>query len=313
MKLKNKIFVFTLCMFVCGIVGVYAATYFPSNDVTYDNKESGLSSTDVQGAIDELYGKAQQCSSNSNDKVEEVGGITTSGGNGLYKDPYELGRYFYKGTNPNNYITFNGENAGWRIMSIESDGTIKIMKIASIGNRAYDSSSNDWRSADLKTYLNETYYNSLNSTAKNQIVSHNFSVGAGYWDYQDNREHTSDLTDQVNAENEQLVNQKVGLATASEYLRSHSDTSNCRTMALVNKNYKTCKNTTWMFNNASWWTMTASTSYSFDVICVLAHGAISGMDNRGNNSYAVRPVLYLSSKVKIIDGSGTSQDPYIIE
>ena len=36
-------------------VSVIAATYFPSNDVTYDNKESGLKSTNVQGAIDELY------------------------------------------------------------------------------------------------------------------------------------------------------------------------------------------------------------------------------------------------------------------
>ena len=41
---------------IFGTAGVYAATYFPSDDVTYDNSESGLSSTDVQGAIDELYG-----------------------------------------------------------------------------------------------------------------------------------------------------------------------------------------------------------------------------------------------------------------
>ena len=41
---------------LCGTISVIAATYFPSTDVTYDNTESGLSSTDVQGAIDELYG-----------------------------------------------------------------------------------------------------------------------------------------------------------------------------------------------------------------------------------------------------------------
>lgn len=74
-----------------------------------------------KGAIDELYGKAQQCSSNLNDRVENMGGITTSGGDGLYKDVYESGRYIYKGVNPNNYITFNGEEAGWRIISLESD------------------------------------------------------------------------------------------------------------------------------------------------------------------------------------------------
>ena len=155
--LKSRIFLCILVTLVFGIVGVSAATYFPSEDVTYDNNDSGLSSTDVQGAIDELYGKAQQCSSNSDDRVEDMGG-TVSSGDGLYADSYEEGRYFYKGKNPNNYITFNGENAGWRIVSLESDGTIKIMKIASIGNRVYSSSSNVWETSDLSKYLNGTYY-----------------------------------------------------------------------------------------------------------------------------------------------------------
>ena len=129
--LKSKIFVFALIALFFGTVGVYAATYFPSVDVTYDNKESGLVSTDVQGAIDELYGKAQQCSNGKiNDVVENIKIVTS--GDGLYKDPYE-DRYIYKGKNPNNYITFNGENAGWRIISFEPDGTTKIMKINSIG------------------------------------------------------------------------------------------------------------------------------------------------------------------------------------
>lgn len=53
--LKSRIFFCILVTLVFGIVGVSAATYFPSEDVTYDNNDSGLSSTDVQGAIDELY------------------------------------------------------------------------------------------------------------------------------------------------------------------------------------------------------------------------------------------------------------------
>ena len=49
-----------------------------------------------------------------------VGGITlplaSDGADGLYQDEYESGRYFYKGANPNNYITFNNET--WRILSV---------------------------------------------------------------------------------------------------------------------------------------------------------------------------------------------------
>ena len=47
--LKKYLIGFILGFVSVGIVAVYAATYFPSNDVTYDNTESGLSSTNVQG------------------------------------------------------------------------------------------------------------------------------------------------------------------------------------------------------------------------------------------------------------------------
>jgi len=61
-----------------------------------------------------------------------------SSGDGLYKDTLEEGRCIYRGSNPNNYITFNGEEASWRIVSIESDGTMKIMKMGSLGNMRFD-------------------------------------------------------------------------------------------------------------------------------------------------------------------------------
>ena len=44
---KSRVFLCILMALIVGIAGVSAATYFPSGDVTYDNKESGLSSTDV--------------------------------------------------------------------------------------------------------------------------------------------------------------------------------------------------------------------------------------------------------------------------
>lgn len=52
---KSRVFWCLVTALVVGTISVSAATYFPSNDVTYDNKTSGLKSTDVQGAIDELY------------------------------------------------------------------------------------------------------------------------------------------------------------------------------------------------------------------------------------------------------------------
>ena len=52
---NNKIFMFIFGGVLFSAVSVYAVSYFPSNQVTYDNSSSKLSSTNVQGAIDELY------------------------------------------------------------------------------------------------------------------------------------------------------------------------------------------------------------------------------------------------------------------
>jgi len=57
-------------------------------------------------------------------------------GDGLYADSTKEGRYIYKGSNPNNYVKFNNEL--WRIISIENDGKIKIIKDESIGNMVLD-------------------------------------------------------------------------------------------------------------------------------------------------------------------------------
>ena len=146
---RKNLISFLIGLILFGSLGAYAIVTFNSKDVSYENKSSGLASKNVQGAIDELY---TECTA---EKVD-VGGkevITTTSGDGLYKDTYEEGRYIYKGANVNNYITFNNEV--WRIVSIEPDKTIKIMRDASIGDRAWDSSnSNNWkRPADLNTYL----------------------------------------------------------------------------------------------------------------------------------------------------------------
>ena len=169
--LKNRIFIFILDGLILGSAGVLAATYFPSSDVTYDNSSSGLSSTDVQGAIDELYNEFSSASGFTVNMLGKKVGLSLSCSlngecpNGLYQDYDNKDRYIFRGENPNNYITFNEEKAGWRIISIEPDGTIKIIRNYSIGNRQWDDSSNVWETFDLSNYLNGTYYNGLTNAA----------------------------------------------------------------------------------------------------------------------------------------------------
>lgn len=58
-KIKNFSKKYLIGFVISGIlsvsISVYAVVTFPSNDVTYDNSSSGLKSTNVKEAIDELY------------------------------------------------------------------------------------------------------------------------------------------------------------------------------------------------------------------------------------------------------------------
>ena len=316
--LKNRIFICILTAIIFGTIGASAATYFPSKDVTYDNTESGLKSTDVQGAIDELYNNCFPPESPTvGDIILDKVPIVTNG-DGLYKDEYEEGRYFYKGANTNNYITFNGETAGWRIMSIESDGTIKITKINTNFLARFNEFqfTNDWKDATINIYLNgNVLYDELNSTARNQIVYHDWNIG------QVSNENDN-LQNQISNENSSKWNGKIALPTVSEYLRTNSNTS-CNTFYKYSNNYDVCKNSTWLFyknfkNYSGMWTLSPSPGYlssgGLAVYLVYYDGRIIRKDIDENSSLDYTyPTLYLSSSVKIKGGTGTESNPYTIE
>ena len=289
---KTNIIGFVIGIIVCGFV-VYAAVTFPSKDVTYENGTSGLESTNVQGAIDELYAECTKEPTTGEQIIENAQ---------LEKDPYEC-RYFFTGTNPNNYITFNNENAEWRIMSVGCDGTIKIMKNNSIGEMAFDSyGSSDWsKPVTLNTYLNGDYFKSLSSEAQSQIVDSNFGIGIII---QDN----NDLAEQVSDENDTIWTGKIAIPTISEYLRTNSNKNDCTTIKLNSNNRDTCKTTNWMYLNSKWWTLSHSGNINY-------YGNQNGYFNYGSGFgvTGIRPTLSLTSDIKITGGDGSQNNPYTIE
>ena len=106
----------------------------------------------------------------------------------------------YVGANPCNYVTFNGETAGWRIVGIMNnvdDGTgnketrIKLIRHDALGNYSWDSSSsnvnygngvNDWTQADLKNELNGDYLNTSLNANTNWYNGQN-NAQTGVFDY----------------------------------------------------------------------------------------------------------------------------------
>ena len=261
-------------------------------------------------------------------------------GDGLYIDTYEEGRYVYKGANPNNYISFNNEL--WRIISKESDGTYKIIRnevledsriwsdetscpitynsvrknnnTTIVDNIVYLAPDpmymgcNKWEMpTELNTYLNDEYYNELNVEAQEQIVNHIWNIGAVIWE-------NTDLVSQVNNEQNIQWSGNVGLITSSDFIKANSNISQCGNFYLQYNNYEVCPTTNWMPNNDDWWTITARTDSSNIVYVVNQYGCV--FYSYSANIYEdtkVRPVVYLSSDIKIVSGTGTETDAYQIE
>ena len=234
-----------------------------------------------------------------------VGGITlplaSDGADGLYQDEYESGRYFYKGANPNNYITFNNET--WRILSVEADGRIKIVRNELLPDRAFDSGvSNAWETSEIKTYLNGEYLESI-TTNKDKIVPSTWSIGGVTYG-------NNDLAGQIADENgTQSQTASVGLITASEYLRGNTNKEQCGSFSLNNDNYNTCKTTNWLVKGTDYWTISPYASDSFSVFVVRTYGYLDSYTAR--NAIAVLPAITLSSDISL-SGSGEALDPFVI-
>ena len=239
---------------------------------------------------------------------EDLKDLAVTEGDGLYVDEYEDGKYTYKGANPNNYITFNNET--WRIISVDSNGLIKIMRNKST-NRKFDSGdSNAWETSGIKSYLNDTYLPTI-TTNQDKIVSHTWSIGGV-------TSSNTDLADQINDENgTQSQSVSIGLITASEYLRANNNTEQCENLSLNYTNRTTCLTTNWMYdivpsyNNL--WTISPLASSSSSVFYVAGFSSNAGglFSYYARFSYGVSPVLYLGSDITLT-GDGSEGNPYVI-
>ena len=287
-------------------------------------------------------------------KPVDIGGVDVTPvteGDGLYEDEYEEGRYVYRGSNPNNYIMFNNET--WRIISKEADGTYKIIRNDVLSNRAFDtqnrtSSSTYCKStsgcgvyaavsetfsspsgsqsgtvtedSSIKIYLNDDYYvNNINSTAKDQMTSHSFNIGAV--EYLDRSGAKADSIEKnIAGEKMYTWTGNVGLANVSDILRastnplctsattSYDGTNECNSNYLLDKGSA---------SSLVYWTINASSyesgGYSISAWRGLAVSSYARVYDAGasNSSSAPRPVVFLKSDTTL-NGSGTLEDPFTI-
>ena len=295
-----------LGIIVSGTINVIAATYFPSNQTTYDNSVSGLQSTNVQDAIDELYGVCFQPYT-PGVGTDVINQILDKKKDELYKD--EHGDIRYYGATPNNYVSFNNEL--WRIIGV-IDEKIKIIRNESIGKYDWASNrSNNWNNASLKSYLNGDYYNSIDSTYKNMISEETYYLGgatssnyqtltaSGYY----NAERDSS---QVYSGNPASTKQYIGLMYPSDY--GYAAGSSCLSTALRSYN-SSCKNSDYLFSGVEEWLQAPCANRSDNAAKLSSTGYVDPR-NYVPNSSTVRPVLYLNTNVQITGGDGSSLNPF---
>ena len=263
-----------------------------------DNADISLSRYVISGSSEEINNNEVMINRPNKGELltsKMVNGTTTGtlGSNGSM-----LGNGYIRGTNPNNYVHLkvNNINTVFRVVRVFDDGSLLIVTQNSIGNQTYywrdgscdfeyyDGCKNNFSDSDIKTYLNTTFYQTINN--KN-LIKYNS------WD-------TRLTSDGITYSGIPLATiSKEGLITLKDYLT----VANVGIYASSN-NY---------LGTTNWWLGTGYSSGSDYAWLVDGFSGNSCVDEGVYSGYEVRPALVLSPGVTIIGGTGTSGSPYTIE
>ena len=286
------------------------------------------------------------------DNTVDITDNVVTEGDGLYEDIYEEGRYVYRGSNPNNYIEFNDEL--WRIIAKEADGTYKIIRNDVLEGRAYDEAnhrstanntycqqsqygcgvyaavSEEFSSpsgsqkgtvtedSTIKEYLNEDYYtNNINETAKGQMTSHSFNIGA-VENLNESGAEADSISKNIAGEKMYQWIGNIGLANVSDILKA--STNPLCTSATTSYNDSDACNSNYLLDKGTasllfYWTINASSNESGGISNAVWGGYLGRSTHvslfGAFSTRAPRPVIFLKSDTTLT-GLGTKESPFTI-
>ena len=264
--------------------------------------------------------------------------VTHTIDNTLQVDNKFATEYRYRGGDSvvKNYVTFNNEV--WRIIGViptedtngKVENRIKIIRDTSIGKKKWNetqdtttNSKNNWVTGTLNTYLNNDYYNTLTTDAKNMIGTTKYYLGGYGWTddtftsdimWQYERKKANDASETyyygTNPIMQNDVSKKIALMYASDY--GYAASKECsKGLVYYNEDSNCITTNNWLDKSQDEWLLPQRSAISSNAFYVDSSGFVN-LNSDVNNEYAVRPVLYLSSNVKISGGEGTSQKPYML-
>ena len=240
--------------------------------------------------------------------------------------------YFFRGNVNNNYVSFAGYN--WRILRINTDGSLRLILDSIATNSQYQSSNTtssdtidtaiehiSWRNSLAYNTLNTWYNNNIGSKYSNYVVKSNYvfdttyeyttssSAGACYYFQTYLRVgldgHAYKPTFSYNDNN--LVQDYVGLITGDEVLYAGG--------------YWKEDNTSYFLYNQSinteYWTMSPSfwdhgSHYKIGIMHLSSSGALNDWPGSGNTvteNIGLRPVISIRGDLEMT-GNGTASNPY---
>ena len=203
-----------------------------------------------------------------------------------------MGGCYIKGANESNYIWYNGFM--WRIMGINSDGTVRLINAENVASLKYGERYNlvAKRYMENKGYindwLNDYFYNHLNDT-KSIIKEGNYFCS-------ETTNETEITAGRTTCTSGNEINAKVGIISADEYLLADSASSYLN----IKKNF---------------WTMTPYGIYNdyYKVFII--------DDYDGNLKYefsiisggeGIRPIINVESEFIITKGDGTLSKYFVL-
>ena len=241
----------------------------------------------------------------NNDKLiaEKLLETKVASGDGLREDTYEENRYIYVGNTVNNYIEYSGKT--WRILSIEPDGTVRLIDYtANIFNKWDNNAEDMWANSTLKAYLNGNYLATIIDTSK--LTSGKWKATIIYHEGLDNLSLDDLKIQEDNREGEDSMFAQVGLLNIGDYMKATNNTS-CQSSILDSS---LCSS--WLSEYKSW-TLNidgdqrdSSVAYYFDTDDKLS-------EDNTSIDHKVYPIIVLNRNNVINGGNGTISNPYVLK
>lgn len=292
-----------------------------SYSLTFYARESGILNSkfniDIEENNEEYF--AETILKNNEPKTEsttKIGEEISSGDEGLIEATDDYGTFYYfRGSVQNNYVSF--ANQLWRIVKINSDGSIKLVlnDYTETTTNLYEGNTGSSLEEKMNITSNalynnlDTWYQENLKDFESHLISNKYCVDASSFETNDTMTYYLGYNRILNDHSVSYnclgttYTSKIGLLSVDEVILAGA------TSTLNNTEY-------YLYvpgKVVSWWTITPSTSDSENITFfeVDQNGKVVSLSN-GNYFKGMRPTIHLIKKT-VVSGTGTSTDPYTIK